>query len=272
MTVDGALPHLLLEGVGQRYRTEAGETEALAPTSLSIDEGELVVLVGSSGCGKTTLLRMIAGLLEPTSGRVLERGRPVLGPGADRGFVFQQPALYPWLSVTGNVELGLRFRKVPRRQRAERAAQLLDLVGLAEAAGARPYELSGGMQQRCQLARVLATEPSVLLLDEPFAALDAITRERLQGELRTMWRTRGSTIVFVTHAVDEAAVLGTRAVVMAAGPGRVIADVPLPGADLPTDQRRIDPAVVAAAGELRRLLADGQAEAGVREGVGGPRR
>jgi NitT/TauT family transport system ATP-binding protein/taurine transport system ATP-binding protein len=229
---------------------------ALAETTLRIEPGEFVVVVGPSGCGKTTLLRLLAGFERPTAGRVAVGEQEVRGPDPDRGVVFQQPALYPWLTVAGNVGLGLKLRGVRRAEREERVRSLLEAVGLAEFAHAVPYELSGGMQQRCQLARVLVTEPSVLLMDEPFAALDALTRERLQGELRRIWVEHHRTVVFVTHSVEEAVLLGTRALVMSSRPGRVVLDLELPfgpdAVDLAT--RRTDPRALAAAERLRSAI------------------
>ncbi|HEV7721893.1 MAG TPA: ABC transporter ATP-binding protein [Iamia sp.] len=262
--VDAAGRQLTLAGVGHTYAGQGGAVEALAPTDLRIDAGEFVVVVGPSGCGKTTLLRLLAGFERPTVGRIGVGDRTVTGPDPDRGFVFQRPALYPWLSVAGNVELGLRLRGVPRGERARRARHHLALVGLADFADAAPYELSGGMQQRCQLARVLATEPAVLLMDEPFGALDALTREHLQGELRRVWNdgdgrsgvSRRRTVVFVTHSVEEAVVLGTRVLVMSPRPGRIVLDLALPFADrdVTTRELRTDPDVVATAERLRAAL------------------
>jgi len=219
---------LALRGVGQVFGEDDRRVEALAPTDLDIEPGELVCLVGPSGCGKTTLLRILAGFLTPTSGTVTLADQPVTGPGPDRGVVFQQPNLYPWLSVRANVAFGPRMRHVRREQRRADADRWLDLVGLLEFAGHKTYELSGGMQQRCQIARVLANDPAIMLMDEPFGALDAVTRERLQLELRRIWAETGRTVVFITHSVDEAAFLGTRLIVMSARPGRVVLDVPTP--------------------------------------------
>ena len=219
---------LALRGVGQVFGVDDRRVEALAPTDLDIEPGELVCLVGPSGCGKTTLLRILAGFLTPTSGTVTLADQPVTGPGPDRGVVFQQPNLYPWLSVRANVAFGPRMRHVRREQRRADADRWLDLVGLLEFAGHKTYELSGGMQQRCQIARVLANDPAIMLMDEPFGALDAVTRERLQLELRRIWAETGRTVVFITHSVDEAAFLGTRLIVMSARPGRVVLDVPTP--------------------------------------------
>jgi ABC-type nitrate/sulfonate/bicarbonate transport system ATPase subunit len=255
---------IVLDGVAHRYRGRSGGTDALGPVSLTIDPGEFVVVVGPSGCGKTTLLQLVAGFVRPAAGTVTVGGRPVDGPDPDRGVVFQQPALYPWLSVQGNVELGLRLRGVRRPERARRARAALATVGLGDVAGAAPYELSGGMQQRCQLARVLVTEPGVLLMDEPFGALDALTRERLQGELRALWLERRRTVVFVTHSVEEAVVLGSRVLVMSPRPGRVTLDLDLPfsASGLPPSELRALPEAVAAAERLRAAIVHDVATAG----------
>ncbi|MFT4190278.1 MAG: ABC transporter ATP-binding protein [Comamonas sp.] len=201
---------------------------ALDDVSLDVSPGEFLVLVGPSGCGKSTLLDLLAGLAQPTAGRVLLDGRPITGPARDRGVVFQQYALFPWRSALDNVAFGLEVAGVGRAERRERAGHYLDLVGLSAFAGRYPHELSGGMKQRVAIARSLAYDPQVLLMDEPFAALDAQTRETLQEELVDIWRRTGKTIVFITHGIDEAVVLGQRVAVMTARPGRIkdIIDIP----------------------------------------------
>ncbi|AXH97769.1 ABC transporter ATP-binding protein [Ornithinimicrobium avium] len=219
---------ITLDHLSHRYITDAGEVvHAVADTSVQIPAGQFVCVVGPSGCGKTTLLKAIAGFLRPTGGQVLAGGEPVRGPGAQRGVVFQQANLYPWLTVRKNVELGLRFRGTPAAERRAAAEEALDLVGLVKFMDAKPYELSGGMQQRCQIARVLATDPGIILMDEPFGALDAITRHRLQNELLTIARQKKKTIFFITHSVDEAVFLGDRVIVMSPRPGRVVMDQPV---------------------------------------------
>lgn len=235
---------LTLIDVGQTYTAGNDEVTAVQPTSLTIEPGEFISLVGPSGCGKTTLLQMIAGFLPPTSGTIAIGGAPVTSPSPDRGVVFQAPTLYPWLSVLGNVEFGLRMRGVDKKTRRAKAEAMLDLVGLTGFGGRRPYELSGGMQQRAQIARVLVNDPRIILMDEPFGALDPLTRERLQLELLAMWRRERKTIVFVTHSVEEALFLSSRVLVMSARPGRVILDrrIELPG-DGPDTVR--DPHVIA---------------------------
>lgn len=218
-------PVVSLEGVSQRYVTDSGDVvHALAETDLQIPEGQFVCVVGPSGCGKTTLLKIIAGFLEPTGGAARYRGKQIAGPGAERGVVFQQPNLYPWFTVRDNVALGMRMRKVGKKERTQKAQEYLELVGLPDFGDAKPYELSGGMQQRAQIARVLANETDVILMDEPFGALDAITRSRLQGDLLTLQREQHRTVFFITHDVDEAVFLGDRVLVMSARPGRVVLD------------------------------------------------
>ena len=218
---------LTLTGVEQRFRAEDGSTtHALGPLDLDVADGSFVSIVGPSGCGKSTLLRLVAGFAQPTAGSVEVGGQAVGGPSPDRGVVFQQPNLYPWLTVAENVAFGLRMRHVPKAERRAVVAEHLELVGLADVASRRPYELSGGMQQRVQIARVLANRPSLVLMDEPFAALDAITRERLQDELLRIWRAHRTTVVFITHSVEEAVYLGTRVLVMSPRPGTIVTDEP----------------------------------------------
>ncbi|MFC0675700.1 ABC transporter ATP-binding protein [Brachybacterium hainanense] len=218
-------PMIRLEGVSQRYLTERGDVvHALEETDLEIPHGQFVCVVGPSGCGKTTLLKIIAGFLRPTGGSASCDGEPITDPGAERGVVFQQPNLYPWMTVRGNVALGMRIRGVPKAERLARAQEHLELVGLGEFGAKRPYELSGGMQQRAQIARVLANDAPVILMDEPFGALDAITRARLQADLLTIQRARNRTVFFITHDVDEAVFLGDRVLVMSSRPGRVVLD------------------------------------------------
>ncbi|MFI6790592.1 ABC transporter ATP-binding protein [Nonomuraea sp. NPDC050383] len=194
---------------------------ALSGIDLDVREGEFLTLVGPSGCGKSTLLDLVAGLTRPTGGQILIDGTPVTGPGLDRGIVFQQYALFPWRTARANVEFGLEAKAVPKKERRERSRHYLDLVGLTGFEERYPHELSGGMRQRVAIARSLAFDPDVLLMDEPFAALDAQTRESLQEELLRIWEKTGKTVVFITHGIDEAVYLGQRVAVMTSRPGRI---------------------------------------------------
>ncbi|MFZ4583783.1 MAG: ABC transporter ATP-binding protein [Acidimicrobiia bacterium] len=246
------VPAVELRHVGFSYEARGASVHALADISLEIDAGAFVSIVGPSGCGKTTLLQIVAGFAAPSTGTLTVAGQAVTGPDRTRGVVFQSPELYPWLSVRKNVEFGLKMRRVPRRERAGIADSYLELVGLHGFGDRRPYELSGGMQQRCQIARVLANDPEIVLMDEPFGALDALTRERLQAELQTIWRTTGKTVVFITHSVEEAAVLSTRVVALSARPGRIVLDraAPFAASNRPLPELRADPEFV----EFQRLI------------------
>ena len=242
-----------LQGVGQRFRGKGAAVDALSGIDLEIADGEFLCVVGPSGCGKTTLLQLLAGFLRPTEGTVSIDGAAVEGPGPDRGVVFQQPNLYPWMTVAENVAFGPRLRRVPRAERVAIAERQLQAVGLAEFGGAAPYELSGGMQQRCQIARVLANDPAVMLLDEPFGALDALTRDRLQDELHRVWLGSGKTAFFITHSVEEAAYLGSRVIVLSPRPGRIVFDEVVPFAVDARDRAlRADPDFV----RFRERVAD----------------
>jgi NitT/TauT family transport system ATP-binding protein len=213
---------LTVESVRKTFRTARGEVTALEGVTLAVAEGEFVCLVGPSGCGKSTVLSLIAGLETPDEGRVLADGEPVTGPGRDRMVMFQEPALFPWLDVTGNVMFGLKLKPgLTRRSRREVTRYYLHMVGLTAFARSNVHELSGGMKQRVALARALAPNPRVLLMDEPFAALDAMTREQLYVDLQRIWSERKKTIVFVTHDVREAVCLGDRVVLMTPHPGRI---------------------------------------------------
>lgn len=204
------------------YGSGPSAVRALDRVNLSFGRGDFVCIVGPSGCGKTTMLQTLAGFIHPTSGEVSLRGRPVTGPGPDRGVVFQQPALFPWMTVAANAGFGPRVRGAGARQRAGIVEDYLKTVGLWEFRDRYPYELSGGMQQRLAIVRALANDPEILLMDEPFGALDALTRERMQEELHAVWRRSGMTVVFITHSVEEAVYLGTDVIVMSPRPGRII--------------------------------------------------
>ncbi len=211
-------PKIRIENVTKVYET--GMT-ALAPMSLDIEDGTFISLLGPSGCGKSTLLNMVAGFVPKTSGRIAVDGREIKGPGGDRGMVFQEYALFPWLTTLDNVAFGPSLKRLSKAARLATAQHYLDLVGLSAHAAKFPRELSGGMKQRVAIARALANAPSVLLMDEPFGALDAHTRETLQDELLAIWEKDRRTVLFVTHSVDEAVFLSDRVVLMGTGPGHV---------------------------------------------------
>jgi ABC-type taurine transport system ATPase subunit len=211
--------------VSMHYGTGASAVRALERVNLGFARGDFVCIVGPSGCGKTTMMQTLAGFLPPTAGVVRVDGQAVTGPGPDRGVVFQQPALFPWLTVAANAGFGPRMTGAAGAP--ERVEQWLRTTGLWEFRDRYPYELSGGMQQRLAIARALCNEPKVLLMDEPFGALDALTRERMQEELHAVWRRTGMTVVFITHSVEEAVYLGTEVVVMSPRPGRIVAKLPV---------------------------------------------
>ncbi|WP_426959524.1 ABC transporter ATP-binding protein [Muricoccus radiodurans] len=216
------------QGVSVRYGEGPESVLALQSADLSFAAGDFVCIVGPSGCGKTTMMQTLAGFLTPTSGTVSVDGRAVDGPGPDRGVVFQQPALFPWMTVRANAGFGPRMRGENPRMAAERVERWLRTTGLWDFRDRYPYELSGGMQQRLAIARALCNEPRLLLMDEPFGALDALTRERMQEELHAVWRRTGMTVVFITHSVEEAVYLGTEVVVMSPRPGRIVERIATP--------------------------------------------
>lgn len=236
--------------VDKVYPTRGGNLQALAQISLSVPPGEFVCVIGPSGCGKTSLLYILAGLEAPTHGEVLVDGRPVEGTGPSRVLLFQEAALFPWLTVEDNIEFGLKMKGAPRSARRATTQRLLQMVHLEPFAAAWVHELSGGMKQRVALARALAVDPAIMLLDEPFGALDAITRELLHDELQELWMRMGKTIVFVTHNVREAVVLGDRVLVFSARPGRITADHRV---DLPRPRHIDDPSTA----ELARHISAG---------------
>jgi len=252
---------LELQGVSKTFRTRRGNTQALQGIDMSVAPGEIVCLLGPSGCGKTTLLNIIAGLETPDGGEVRMDGRLVTGPGRDRGVIFQEAALFPWLNVHDNVAFGLKVAGIPNDQRLVKVKRYLQLVHLDGFERAFVHELSGGMKQRAALARALALDPEVLLMDEPFAALDAQTRDIFHGELQDIWAETGKTIIFVTHNVREAFVLGDRVLLMSARPGRIKHEFPC---RLPRPRHIEDPAVIAATREalihLRAEVIAAQAE------------
>jgi ABC-type nitrate/sulfonate/bicarbonate transport system ATPase subunit len=253
----GALPHaheptrppkLVVRDLVKEFpgRTRGqGKVLAIDHVNLDVADREFVCLVGSSGCGKSTLLNIVAGLDMPTSGSVAIDDEPIVGPGPDRGMVFQTYSLYPWRTVAENVAFGLECVRMKKSQRKERVDELLGIVGLTKFADHTPEQLSGGMRQRVAIARALAPEPDVLLLDEPFGALDAQTRRVMQDFLLKVWQRTQSTVVFVTHDIPEAIYLGSRVVVLASHPGRVIADIDVPigpghGPGITRDPRYLD--------------------------------
>ena len=242
---------LTIRGVTKRFSVGDGELEALAPVDLSIPTGEFVCMIGASGCGKSTLLRIIAGFEEPTTGNVAVYGKAITGPGSDRGMVFQDYALFPWMTVSQNVSFGPRQRQLPREEIAKTADEFVRMVGLERFADRYPNQLSGGMKQRVAIARVLANTASILLMDEPFGALDALTREQLQNELLQIWKRTGVTTIFVTHSVEEAVLLADRVLVMSAGPGRIDSDFRI---DLPRPRDVSSPEFNALRRDIARRL------------------
>ena len=250
-----------IQAVTKQFQRGGLNVQALGPLDLHIQAGEFVTILGPSGCGKTTLLHMLGGFETPSSGQVLVDGQPVTGPGRDRGMVFQEATLFPWKTVLENVAWPMRVAGQSRAMATEQAAALLDRVGLARFARAYPGELSGGMRQRASLARTLAMAPKVLLMDEPFGALDAQTREIMQEELNRWWQASGLTVVFITHDIAEAIFLGDRVVVMSSAPGQVLADVRIE-LPRPRDARtKLDPAVLQYREQFWQLLRSATAPA-----------
>jgi ABC-type nitrate/sulfonate/bicarbonate transport system ATPase subunit len=247
-----------VSSVSHHFDVKGGYVQALGEVDFRIEPGQFLCLAGPSGCGKTTLLRLLAGFMTPTSGTITVGGSPVRKPGADRGVVFQHPTLFPWLTVQQNVELGPKLRGIKPAEREADAERFLNMVGLQDFADRRPYELSGGMQQRCQIARVLTNDPDIVLMDEPFGALDALTREHLQSQLLEIWRETGKTIVFITHSVDEAVFLGSRVMVMSTRPGRIVLDrsavFSAPGEPVAAERIRSMPEFLAVADEVRTAI------------------
>ena len=251
---ESGLAKVALEEICLSYRTQSGERLlALDHINLDVRAGEFLCIVGPSGCGKSTLLHLIAGLHSQTSGQVLVDGRPIQGPGTDRIMIFQDHGLFPWLTVRQNVEFGMKMKGVAKSERRDKTQHYLRLVHLAKFENSYIHQLSGGMRQRVAIARALATEPDVLLMDEPFAALDAQTRDLLHDELERIWNETGCTIIFVTHNVREAVRLGDRVVLLTFRPGRVKSEFPV---DLPRPRSLEDPSVALAARDVLDQLRD----------------
>jgi NitT/TauT family transport system ATP-binding protein len=259
-----------IEKLSKKYSSKSsGECLALQDLSLTIKKGEFFALLGPSGCGKSTLLHIIGGL-NSASGTILINGEPVKGPGLNRGIVFQEYALFPWLTVIENVAFGLKMKGVPKKERLQVARENLALVGLSGFEKHYPEQLSGGMKQRTAIARVLAYDPEVLLMDEPFAALDAQTREILQGELLRIWEKTNKTIIFVTHSIEEAVFLAQRVAVITARPGRIkkIVDIPLPIPRYAEEDIRSSASFSEIRHELWKLLSEEVVNAGALSGFG----
>jgi NitT/TauT family transport system ATP-binding protein len=250
----GGIP-LQIAGVSKTFAGREREVAALLPLDLEVQAGELVCLIGPSGCGKSTLLSIIAGLEQATSGAVYAAGVPIRGTGTDRVLLFQEAALFPWLDVQQNVEFGLREAGVPKAERQATAQRMIDLVKLTGFERSFAHQLSGGMRQRAAIARALAINPAVLLMDEPFGALDALTRDRLQSELEAIWAATQKTILFVTHNVREAVALGDRVLVFSPRPGRIVREFRI---SLPRPRRLEDHSLVDLSAEILTVLRESE--------------
>jgi NitT/TauT family transport system ATP-binding protein len=250
--VPGGIP-LRIEGVSKTFPGRKGSVEALLPVNLEVEAGEFVCLLGPSGCGKSTLLSIIAGLETASSGTIWANGRQVHGPGTDRVLLFQEAALFPWLDVQHNVEFGLRQIGTPTKERRALARRFLELVHLKGFERSYVHQLSGGMRQRVAIARALAINPAILLMDEPFGALDALTRDRLHAELESIWASTRKTVLFVTHNVREAVALGDRVLVFSPRPGRIVREFRI---DLPRPRSLEDHMLVDEAAEILAVLKD----------------
>ncbi len=251
--------HVLdVKGVWRQFQRLDGAAlfTALEDINLDVDAGKFIAIIGRSGCGKSTLLRIMAGLVPPSRGVVLHEGKPVRGPHFSRGFVFQADAVFPWLTVRGNIEFGLRCRGMSAGKRQQVAQTWAETVGLADFIDAYPKELSGGMRKRVDLARVYANDPDVLLMDEPFGALDAQTKERMQTELLQLWDRSRKTVLFVTHDVDEAVFLADEIIVMAARPGRIAERITVPLARPRDERSRVSDGFEQTRRQLRQIMED----------------
>jgi len=253
------MPELRVDAVAVDYPDRGGGVpfRAVADVSFTVAAGEFVSVVGPSGCGKTSLLHAVAGLVPAAAGSISLGGAEIRGPGRDRAVVFQHASLLPWRTVVGNVAYGLELRRVPKKEARAAALRMIDVVGLADAASRYPHELSGGMQQRVNLARALALDPALLLMDEPFAALDAQTRDAMQAELLRIWAGSGRSVLFITHHIEEAVFLGEQVVVLSAGPGAVVRERVRVPFERPRDPSiRRAPAFAAVVDHVRSILAD----------------
>jgi NitT/TauT family transport system ATP-binding protein len=250
------MPEIKITDVEKRFRRGRTETIALAQTDLEIESKEIVSVVGPSGCGKTTLLNLVAGFDVPTGGEILKNGRGVSGPGADRAVVFQADAVFPWLTVRDNLSYGPRMRGTPKRDWGPRVEHFLRLVGLDDFAKAYPKELSGGMRKRVDLARAYVSDPEVLLLDEPFGALDVFTKEAMQQALLGIWAEVPKTVLFITHDIEEAIFIGDRVIVMTPRPGRVAAEFAVKFSRPRTIELRAEPAFQQLRLKIGALLAE----------------
>ncbi len=248
---EATTPIIEIKGVSKQFELQGQRVAALRDANLVLHKGEFVCLIGASGCGKSTLLRIVAGFEQPSQGEALMWGKPIAGPAPDRGMVFQDYGLFPWLSVRRNIGFGPAARGLPAAQVKDTIERFVSLVGLQRFADAYPHQLSGGMKQRVAIARVLANDADLVLMDEPFGALDAMTRERLQDELLDIWQRTGLTVMFVTHSIEEAIFLADRVVVMSPGPGRIETEMRI---DLPRPRDVSSPDFNAIRRELSRML------------------
>ena len=257
---------LQVRGLDKSFRTEHGTVPAIRGLDLTVAEGSFLSILGPSGCGKSTFLHIVGGFETASGGEILLDGRAVAGPGPDRGMMFQDLSLYPWLTVSENIAWPLEIKRLPAAARRERVCEILALVGLERFADSFPAELSGGMRQRVAFGRLLALDPRILLMDEPFGALDAQTRELVQEEMQEIWRRDRKTALMVTHDIDEAIFLGTRIVVFTAGPGRIKADIAVPADVHRSSDFRLSPEYARLRAELWELVREEVMEARRRAG------